>query len=568
MVLKSIIDLFSLKDQDVVFWSSGNEPTQKIYSLSKEEILLHIKALYLLSDKIIGSGSFFFESIITREIVCNKNSQGFDNLFKNGSILFFTEEHIDSFTEHGLRKMERSPESTIAYKNKKLVIEMGKYLDSIGNILRRPSIDISNKIVELWIKDLLSDEPYSLGGHLKRNVKDKKRFNDLRIFLIKIAQSRDKDFVWEFLYPELKKHNFSKPFIFLCRKRLAQMYGFSTAELLGVYPDRIDFALASPYITLNSKYDSSLFIFCMEILGVLDCLKYIDYCSLKKLKDESEEFRYFKNFYFRMIEATANVKKDINIWLPIYRDAERKYAQMEISYGEFLDNFQKFCRTMKTPQKKYSRPIELLIATYDNFNLLPINDFIERIRCLSINADYEKIKRIIIREDIFMEPDKRARKRLHDLDDILTIEYERLASFQKDLAIRSDPAIKYELKQRILHECLPNIRKYENEYAQILFSQFPILELSEAESKTILSEIMTMIEAIERDQEAAKNKELIKIVTDVKHQLYQPNKMATAKLKATIPIIPGVLKYEFELDTENTVFGIWKKIKSILRINS
>ncbi|HEY9598434.1 MAG TPA: hypothetical protein V6D33_12265 [Cyanophyceae cyanobacterium] len=67
-----------------------------------------------------------------------------------------------------------------------------------------------------------------------------------------------------------------------------------------------------------------------------------------------------------------------------------------------------------------------------------------------------------------MRPNQIDEQRLNVLEDILEIQYEKLGDFQRELPINASTNQKFELKQRIKREILPDIRKYEVEYGQIL----------------------------------------------------------------------------------------------------
>lgn len=67
-----------------------------------------------------------------------------------------------------------------------------------------------------------------------------------------------------------------------------------------------------------------------------------------------------------------------------------------------------------------------------------------------------------------MRPNQIDKQRLDVLEDILEIQYEKLGEFQKEIPINASTNQKFELKQRIKREILPEILKYEVEYGQIL----------------------------------------------------------------------------------------------------
>jgi hypothetical protein len=371
------IDLFNLKRESASFWSAGNCPTQALYGLSVSEVLAHLKALYLLCDKVLAAASFYFESSITREV-----TNRLQLLFERGDILYFVDASIENFAEHGAKKMEKSPSGLIAYSDKTLVHEQAKRLDSLGHILRRPDYSISDRIVELWIKDMYSRDVGTVGESLSRLAQCENDRLALETELIRFAESRKKDFVWEYLRPKLMQLGLPREFRYIARRRLAQMYSVATSELLGVSLDRPEHALPTSHITTHSRFDTSLFLGCMNILGVRRCLEDLTPVELVALK-YSLEFILFREFYFTLIEAIAYRRGDIQTWLPIYREAAQSYLKSGISIDEFLQSFEAFCRSMGKPQE-YSRPLDLLLHVYDLFNnRFTIENFIEKVESLS-----------------------------------------------------------------------------------------------------------------------------------------------------------------------------------------
>lgn len=66
MAPKHEIELSQVKGS-IGFWSSANKPTQELFGLTAQEAFLHFKVLYLLTDRVIGAASFYFESEMTRQ---------------------------------------------------------------------------------------------------------------------------------------------------------------------------------------------------------------------------------------------------------------------------------------------------------------------------------------------------------------------------------------------------------------------------------------------------------------------------------------------------------------------
>lgn len=377
MAPRSQIDLSNISDESIVFWSGGNSPTQRTYNLSTSHVFLHMKALHLLSERILAAASFYFESHITREVTTRLLP-----LFERGDILYFVDSTIENFTEHGVQKIVKSPRSLIAYRDKGLVNQRAQKLDSLGYILRRPPCSLSDRIVDLWIKDIYSNKAATVGNCLFRLAKNE----DERLLfvnrLINIAVSRNKDFVWEYLRPKLIQLDFPKTFLHFARRRLSQMYAFATSEILGASIDSPEHLLSSSVITERSRFDTALFLNCMDVLQVTKFLNDLSPLDLIKLKN-SEEFIFFREFYFALIETADYQRSEIDRMLPIYRKMALHYPKVVTTAEQFLRIFKLWCQSVGKPGQKYARPLEQLLHIYDLLHHLSIEEFISRLVSLS-----------------------------------------------------------------------------------------------------------------------------------------------------------------------------------------
>lgn len=153
--------------------------------------------------------------------------------------------------------------------------------------------------------------------------------------------------------------------------------------------------------------------------------------------------------------------------------------------------------------------------------------------------------------------------RLNDLKDILDLLYEKLGEFEKELIINANTPAKFELKQRIKREILPNIRKYETEYWEIYPHEAIII--SDEQAETQLVKVEEAVTSIEQIPSSTYPSELISLLQEIRDKLDEPDKAASAKLKVVIPLIPAIASYELEMETEGLMYKAWKKIKGIVR---
>ncbi|BAZ31838.1 hypothetical protein NIES4074_43110 [Cylindrospermum sp. NIES-4074] len=155
------------------------------------------------------------------------------------------------------------------------------------------------------------------------------------------------------------------------------------------------------------------------------------------------------------------------------------------------------------------------------------------------------------------------RIRLADLKEVLDLLYERLGEFQKALVIRDSDSAKFELKQRIKREILPDIRRYEQEYWQIYSSD--AIVISEEEATTQLVQVKQAVEAIECISHSEYPPQLLSLLQDIQAKLNDLDKSASAKLKVALPLIPMIASYELEMDTQGIMYKTWKAIERLVR---
>jgi hypothetical protein len=59
--------------------------------------------------------------------------------------------------------------------------------------------------------------------------------------------------------------------------------------------------------------------------------------------------------------------------------------------------------------------------------------------------------------------------------------------------------------------------------------------------------------------------EFMQLLLEIRDKLNQPELPAAAKLKAALPLMPGILSYEVELDTESSLRRAVQPIKRLFR---
>jgi len=164
-----------------------------------------------------------------------------------------------------------------------------------------------------------------------------------------------------------------------------------------------------------------------------------------------------------------------------------------------------------------------------------------------------------------MDPVKKQKlTRLNDLEELLSIIYEKRHEFEKERQITTSAAQKFELKQRIKKDILPDLKRYESEQARLLADIANIEHLVETEADPLVGELLQAATKIQQQHDSLPG-DIQQKLQDIQEMLQAPGKSAAAKLKISLPIIPLLASYELELDTESFFTQAWDKIKTLFQ---
>lgn len=155
------------------------------------------------------------------------------------------------------------------------------------------------------------------------------------------------------------------------------------------------------------------------------------------------------------------------------------------------------------------------------------------------------------------------RQRLADLEELLDLLYEKLNSFERYLIITANTPAKFELKQRIKREILPDIRRYEAEYWELYPTE--TIVISDEDAETQLIQLEQAVECIQHIPSTSYPPQLVSLLQDIRAKLENLDKSASAKLKIVLPLIPAITSYELEMDTEGLMYKTWSVIKRLVR---
>ena len=154
-----------------------------------------------------------------------------------------------------------------------------------------------------------------------------------------------------------------------------------------------------------------------------------------------------------------------------------------------------------------------------------------------------------------------SQQRLADLENILDSLYETLGEAQKRRAYANDIFEKNSIKQRLRREVLPEIRKYEEEYWSLLAEEARNCQVDEVAANNAIVKVVEEVKLIQSQPNQYPD-EFMQKLQKILDKVNEPQTPAAGKLKAALPLIPGIMSYELELDTEislKRVFGGIKK---------
>lgn len=153
-----------------------------------------------------------------------------------------------------------------------------------------------------------------------------------------------------------------------------------------------------------------------------------------------------------------------------------------------------------------------------------------------------------------------AKERLARLEETLEIDYEKLDEYEKELVLSSAPTQKFELKQRIKRDVLPSIHRHEAEYLDLLNQEAGAFDIPEQQAGQAIAEITPHVAKITTSGNNNYPPEVLEILREILIILNESERSPGAKLKATLPILPPIVSYEVEIDTEPSLRKIYQTI--------
>ncbi|RCJ19563.1 hypothetical protein A6770_05310 [Nostoc minutum NIES-26] len=155
--------------------------------------------------------------------------------------------------------------------------------------------------------------------------------------------------------------------------------------------------------------------------------------------------------------------------------------------------------------------------------------------------------------------------RLADVETNLELWYETLGSMEQDLARTYDSRAKIAINQQIRDDILPQIRKYQVEYWQLLAQVAPSCTVDEIDACNAIIQVVQEAELITNNSHANYPNEVMQLLHQILEKLNKPEQLASAKVKVAVPLVPGIVSYEGELDTEESLRRIFQPFKRLFK---
>ena len=150
-------------------------------------------------------------------------------------------------------------------------------------------------------------------------------------------------------------------------------------------------------------------------------------------------------------------------------------------------------------------------------------------------------------------------QRLHDLEGLIQLDYEKLQAFEQELTITANIGTKFEVQHRIRNEILPSLRRHEREYAEYLATTTAVDRIPEAEAHDVIDQVLRGRFPERKSSGSAGGAP----DSGLEGKALSIGQTASAKLKLSLPIIPMIASYEVTLDTEGLMMSAWRGIKAM-----
>ncbi|NQE34344.1 hypothetical protein [Microcoleus asticus] len=155
-------------------------------------------------------------------------------------------------------------------------------------------------------------------------------------------------------------------------------------------------------------------------------------------------------------------------------------------------------------------------------------------------------------------------RRLAYLEQTLDLWYEQLGEAEQALPMAIGPKEATAIKQDIRVRILPAIRRHEVEYWSLLEDEARDCQVDEVAASNAIFKVVEEVKLIQSQPNQYPD-EFMQKLQKILDKVNEPQTPAAGKLKAALPLIPGIMSYELELDTEISLKRVFGGIKKLLK---
>ncbi len=150
-------------------------------------------------------------------------------------------------------------------------------------------------------------------------------------------------------------------------------------------------------------------------------------------------------------------------------------------------------------------------------------------------------------------------RRLADLEKNLELLYKKLGAMERELINEYKAQAKFSIEQEI-DDIKLKIREWKAEYWQLLAQEASLSRIDEVDASNAVVEVVQIVERVQQNNANQYPEQVIQLLTEIRNKLNEPGKSSTAKLKATLPLLPPFVSYEMELDLLRQVFPTFSRL--------
>ena len=152
-------------------------------------------------------------------------------------------------------------------------------------------------------------------------------------------------------------------------------------------------------------------------------------------------------------------------------------------------------------------------------------------------------------------------ERIAHIEDALLKEYQAFAGLLKRFPISK----RTESERVVIRHAWINICQHEVELGELLGKVAKISGVPVADADVLVNDLIDGISRLDPVEVERWPAEVLETLHELEAKLKAPGKAATAKLRITLPVVPLLVSYILELDSESALMQTWRKVKALFK---